>query len=55
MPAWYKHKFLAVCHAVRKYQRQIVPMVSPESTFVPWAGIDELSTMLAHRFFARGA
>jgi hypothetical protein len=54
MQAWYKRKFLAVCHAVRKYQRQIVRMVSSESTLVPLARIDELSTILAHRFFARG-
>jgi hypothetical protein len=54
MQAWYKHRFLASCHAVRKYQRQLVPMVSSESTFVPLARIDELSTMLAHRSFARG-
>ena len=55
MQAWYKRIFLAVCQAVRKYQRQIVLMISSESTLVPLARIDGFFRILAHRFFARGA
>lgn len=48
------NNFVAVCEAVRKYQRRIAPVVSTEGTLVPLARWRDFSRLLRRHLFVGG-